>query len=103
MTDESQIAEKVRKAIQKEYNYLAYNLPPYDKKTGYEKGYLKADEETIETPPYSFGEVSGIVKSAFDELWKVRSVEVPGIWGRVSPHPSAHSAVSSTARSQQSS
>ncbi len=83
MTDENQIAEKVRKAVRKDNNYLAYNLPSYDKKKGYEKGYLKVDGETIETPPYSFSEVSDIVKKAFEELYKVKSVEPIGFRGEI--------------------
>ncbi len=80
MTDENETLTKVKKAVKKDYAYLAYNLPHYEKK-GYEKGYLKIEDETIETPAYSFAEISDIVKKAFEELYKVKKIEPNGFRG----------------------
>ena len=79
MAEEKEILDKLKKAVKKDYNYIAYNLPHYDK--GYGKGYLKIDGETIETPAYSFTEISDIVKKAFEELYKVKNVEPNGFRG----------------------
>ncbi len=83
MTDENLLRDRIRRAVQKDYNYLAYNLPPYDRQKGYEKGYLKIEGETIETPPYSFSEISDVVRKAFEELYKVKTVEPIGFRGEI--------------------
>lgn len=84
MTDENKILTKVKKAVKKDYAYLCYNLPDYDRQKGYEKGYLKIGSETTETPPYSFTEISDVVKKAFEELYKVDHVVPIGFRGETS-------------------
>ena len=79
MEEKNAILGKLKKAVKKDYLYISYNLPHYEE--DYKKGILKVDGETIETPAYSFTEISDIVKKPFKELYKVKSVEQIGFRG----------------------
>ena len=61
MVDENYLSEKIADAVGKEHAYLKYYLDFQNK-----KGELNFDGEKVETPYYSFGELSDIIKKAYD-------------------------------------
>ncbi len=61
MADEAYIAKKIEQAIGKDTSYIKYYLDFQNR-----KGELYLDGEKIETPDYSFGEISDLVKRAYD-------------------------------------
>ncbi len=61
MTDENYLVKKIEDAVGNEHSYLKYYLDSENK-----RGELYLDGEKYETPDYSFGEISEIVKKAYD-------------------------------------
>ncbi len=65
----------IKQAVGQDYAYLAYRLPY--KHTGV----LEVEGEKIETRPYRFTEMSGIVRKAFEEKYPIQDVMPIGFRG----------------------
>jgi len=75
---EEWLMQKIKKAVKKEYAYLAYNLPYREN-----KGILDTGEEKIETKPYSFTEMSRMVRKAYEEHYPIKEVQPIGFRGEI--------------------
>lgn len=75
---ENKLVQEIRKAVNKDYAYLAYRLPYRQN-----KGILETGEEEIETEPYSFTEISSLVKKAFEEEYPIKQVIAIGFRGEI--------------------
>ncbi len=77
MTEETSVYGKIMQAVSRDYAYLAYRLP-------YKRaGMLEVEGEKIETEPYSFTEMSKIVKKAFEEQYPIKQVTPIGFRGEI--------------------
>lgn len=72
------LLQKVREAFKKDYAYLAYHFP-----YGQEKGFIEINGEKVETEPYSFSQISEIVRKAFEQGNKVYHVKPIGFRGEI--------------------
>jgi len=78
MSYEEMLKQRIAKAVKKDYAYLAYNLPYREN-----KGILDTGEEKIETKPYSFTEMSNMVKKAYEEQYPIKEVQPIGFRGEI--------------------
>jgi hypothetical protein len=73
-----ELRQEIEKQVKKDYAYLAYHLPYREN-----KGVLDTGEEKIETEPYSFTKMSGIVKDAFEASYPIKETREIGFRGEV--------------------
>jgi len=78
MRAEDIVAQRIRRALAKDYALLSYHLP-YNS----EVGYLEVDGEKIETPYWSFTHITDIVKKEFERRYKVQDIYPIGFRGEV--------------------
>jgi len=73
-----EIAQKIEKQVKKDYAYLAYRLPYREN-----RGILDTGEEKIEIQPYSFTQMSDIVKKVFEASYPVKETREIGFRGEI--------------------
>ena len=78
MRAEDIVAQRIRRALAKDYALLSYHLP-YNS----EVGYLEVDGEKTETPYWSFTHITDIVKKEFERRYRVQDIYPIGFRGEV--------------------
>ncbi len=78
MVLENEIGDRIKELIERDNSYMKYTLRSED-----ERGELEFDGERLETPYWSFGEISRKVRDVFEESNEVIFIEPIGFRGEV--------------------